>query len=102
MDKRKWIVWMGLLLVAFLILTAVIFSGYRRITVVSGKDFVHSCPGYAKPGAAVTVMTSVISDGELYVNGVEGEFVQPGEFRFVMPNEDVQLKVTIVVFPNGA
>ena len=93
---------MGLLLVAFLILTAVIFSGYRRITVVSGKDLVQSCPGYAKPGATVTVMTAVISDGELYVNGVEGAFVRPGEFRFVMPDEDVELKATVVAFPDGA
>ena len=47
-------------------------------------------------------MTSVISDGELYVNGVDGSFLRPGEFQFVMPDEDVQLKVTVIAFKDGA
>ena len=102
MNLRKWIVWMGLLLIVFMICTAVLFSGYRRITVISGDRFVHRCPKYAKPGQTVTVMTSVISDGELYVNGVDGSFLRPGEFQFVMPDEDVQLKVTVIAFKDGA
>ena len=93
---------MGLLLIVFMICTAVLFSGYRRITVISGDRFVHQCPKYAKPGQTVTVMTSVISDGELYVNGVDGTFIRPGEYQFVMPDNDVELKVTVIANPNGA
>ena len=102
MNLRKWIVWMGLLLIVFMICTAVLFSGYRRITVISGDRFVHKCPKYAKPGQTVTVMTSVISDGELYVNGVDGKYVRPGVYVFTMPDEDVQIKVTVISNPNGA
>ena len=90
MNLRKWIVWMGLLLIVFMICTAVLFSGYRRITVISGDRFVHQCPKYAKPGQTVTVMTSVISDGELYVNGAAHE---PG----VIPVQEAGSTVSIRV-----
>ena len=39
---------------------------------------------------------------ELYVNGVDGKFVRPGEYQFVMPDNDVELKVTVIANPNGA
>ena len=50
----------------------------------------------------VTVTTAVVSDGEIYVNGVDGRYVRPGVFVFTMPEEDVRLKVTVIAFPDGA
>ena len=55
---------MGLLLIVFMICTAVLFSGYRRITVISGDRFVHQCPKYAKPGQTVTVKVDSEPIGE--------------------------------------
>ena len=104
MNRKMWIVMGCLLLTVMIALTATLISGIgrHRITVISGEKFVYQCPGYAKAGETVTVMTSVVSDAELYVNGVEGEFARPGEFRFVMPDHDVELKVTVSAFPTGA
>ena len=104
MSRKIWIIMGCVLLTVMIALTAVLISGSgrHRITVISGEKFVHKCPKYARTGETVTVMTSVVSDGELYVNGVEGKFVRLGEFQFVMPDHDVELKVTVIAFPNGA
>lgn len=102
MNRKRWIVWTGLLLAVLLTGTILVGCSRHRVTVISGEKFVQKCPKHAKTGETVIVMTSVVSDGELYVNGVEGQFVRPGEFRFVMPDHDVELKVTVVAFPDGA
>lgn len=102
MNRRKLIVLMGLLLAALMMCTVLFFATYHRITVISGEKFVHDCPRFAKSGTTVTVMTSVVSDAELYVNGVDGQFIRPGEYQFTMPDHDVDLKVTVIAFPNGA
>jgi hypothetical protein len=102
MNRKKLILCIALLLVVLTVCTILLLGSYRRITVISGERFVSKCPKFAKPGDTVTVYTSVISDGELYVNGVDGRFLRPGEFQFVMPDEDVQLKVTVVAFKDGA
>ena len=99
--KRKLIVWTGLLL-ALLMCMALLGCSRHRITVISGETFVHKCPKTARTGETVTVETSVVSDAELYVNGVDGKFVRPGEYQFVMPDNDVELKVTVIANPNGA
>lgn len=99
--KRKLIVWTGLLL-ALLMCMALLGCSRHRITVISGEKFVHKCPKTARTGETVTVETSVVSDAELYVNGVDGKFVRPGEYQFVMPDNDVELKVTVIANPNGA
>ena len=77
-------------------------SAYRKITVVSGERFVDECPRRALPGREVTITTAVISDGEIYVNGVDGRYVRPGVYVFTMPDADVQIKVTVIADPNGA
>ena len=102
MDRKRRIVWTELLLAVLLMGTVLVGCSRHRITVISGEKFVHKCPKYAGTGETVTVSTSVVSDGELYVNGVEGKFIRPGEFQFVMPDHDVELKVTVIAFPNGA
>ena len=99
--KKKLIVWTGLLL-ALLMCMVLLGCSRHRITVISGEKFVHKCPRSARTGETVTVMTSVVSDAELYVNGVDGKFIRPGEYQFVMPDHDVELKVTVIAFPNGA
>ena len=99
--KKKLIVWTGLLL-ALLMCMVLLGCSRHRITVISGEKFVHKCPKSARTGETVTVMTSVVSDAELYVNGVDGKFIRPGEYQFVMPDHDVELKVTVIAFPNGA
>ena len=99
--KKKLIVWIGLLL-ALLMCMVLLGCSRHRITVISGEKFVHKCPKSARTGETVTVMTSVVSDAELYVNGVDGKFIRPGEYQFVMPDHDVELKVTVIAFPNGA
>ncbi len=77
-------------------------TAYRKITVVSGERFVDECPRRARPGQEVTITTAVISDGEIYVNGVDGKYVRPGVYVFTMPDTDVLLKVTVIADPNGA
>ena len=100
--KRKNLIIIAVIL-ALLITALIVFSvSYRRITVVSGKQFVDKCPSYARPGQEVTVTTAVVSDGELYVNGADGSYVRPGVYVFTMPDENVQLKVTVIAFPDGA
>ena len=90
-------------LLALLLLGYGVFNfAFRKITVVSGKQFIDECPRYARPGQQVTVTTAVVSDGEIYVNGADGRYVQPGVYVFTMPNGDVELKVTVIANPNGA
>lgn len=104
MNRKLWIA-VGCVLGAALVLlgAGLLYArDMHRITVISGERFVHQCPKFARTGETVTVSTSVISDGELYVNGVEGAFARPGEYRFVMPDHGVELKVTVIAFPDGA
>ena len=100
--KKKLIVWTGLLLAVLMMGTVLVGCSRYRITVISGEKFVHKCPKSAKTGETVTVMTSVVSDAELYVNGVDGKFVRLGEYQFVMPDHDVELKVTVISFKGGS
>lgn len=100
--KKKILIPIAIVLVALLIGLIVLNVFYRKITVVSGKDLIDQCPRYARPGQEVTVTTAVVSDGEIYVNGAEGEYILPGVFVFTMPDSDVRLKVNVVAFPDGA
>ena len=102
MKKKKLLIAVALVLVLVVLALVVLNVCFRKITVVSGKQFVHKYPRYARPGQEVTVMTSVVSDAEIYVNGVDGRYVRPGEYVFTMPDEDVQLKVTVIAFRGGA
>ena len=100
--KKKILAIAAILLAVLLIALIVLNVSYRKITVVSGAQFVDRCPRFARPGEEVTVTTSVISDGEIYVNGVDGRYVRPGVYVFTMPEEDVSLKVTVIAFRDGA
>ena len=100
--KKTIIIIICLILAIVLIGLVVLNVSYRKITVVSGKQHVFKCPRYARPGQEVTVETAVVCDAELYVNGVDGEFKSPGRYVFTMPDEDVELKVTVIAFRGGA
>ena len=100
--KKRVLISITLLLAILIVCTVLVGCSRHRITVISGEKFVHKCPRSARTGETVTVMTSVVSDAELYVNGVDGKFIRPGEYQFVMPDHDVELKVTVIAFPNGA
>ena len=100
--KKKLIKAVCIALAVLLIALVVMNAAFRRITVTSGRQFVDTCPSLARPGQEVTVTTAVVSDGEIYVNGVDGRYVRPGVFVFTMPEEDVELRVSVIAFPDGA
>lgn len=100
--KKKLIKAVCIALAVLLIALVVMNAAFRRITVTSGRQFVDTCPHLARPGQEVTVTTAVVSDGEIYVNGVDGRYVRPGVFVFTMPEEDVELRVSVIAFPDGA
>ena len=104
MKKRILIITAAVLVLLAIALAA--FAAYRAthrpITVVSGKQYVDECPGYARPGQEVTVTTVVVTDAEIYVNGVDGTYTRPGVYQFIMPDEDVELKVTVISYKDGA
>lgn len=101
MKKTVWISVCAVLAVLLAVLVVLNVS-FRKITVESGQQFVDSCPRYARPGQEVTVTTAVVSDGEIYVNGADGEYVRPGVYVFTMPDTDVHLRVTVIAYPDGA
>ena len=100
--KKKIITAICIVLAVLLIALIVLNVSFRKITVASGKEFVDKCPRYARPGQEVTITTAVIADGEIYVNGADGEYVQPGVYVFTMPDTDVQIKVTVIAYRDGA
>ena len=87
--------------VLLLLLCAVLITGLcscgrsYRIRVTGGEDLVLSCPKRAQAGETVTVETKTVTDGwlEVTVNGVQAEAVQGDRFRFVMPEQDADVKV---------
>ncbi len=100
--KKKTLIIICIVLAAALVGFAAFSLSFRKITVVSGKTFVDECPRFARPGQEITITTAVVSDGEIYVNGVDGDYIRPGVFVFTMPDADVQIKVNVVAFPDGA
>ncbi|MBR5093799.1 MAG: hypothetical protein IK095_01765 [Oscillospiraceae bacterium] len=100
--KKKILAILCALLAILAIALIVLNVSFRKIAVVSGEQFVDKCPRYARPGQEVTITTAVVSDGEIYVNGVDGRYVRPGVYVFTMPDEDVAIKVTVIAFRDGA
>ena len=92
------------LVVILIVLTLTSCFGKHSIKIISGQDYLDKCKKYAKPGEVVTVTTVVVSDGNVYVNSTDGtEIVEkaPGIYEFVMPDHDVELKITVIA-NNGA
>ena len=101
--KKKIPILVGAVLLALVLAVLIVLNtAYRKITVVSGEQNVEKCPRYARPGEEVTVLTAVVTDAEIYVNGADGAYIRPGVYVFTMPDEDVQLKVTVISNRDGA
>lgn len=100
--KKTALIAAGVMLAIILLILIVFNTAFRKITVVSGEQYIDQCPSHARPGQEVTITTAVVSDGEIYVNGVDGAYARPGVYVFTMPDEDVNIKVTVIADPNGA
>ena len=68
------------------------------IRVTGDTDLVQSCPEFAKAGEIVTVLTYDVTDGdkEIRVRGADGEEINWFEYRFVMPDHDVEVQVEFI------
>ena len=66
-----------------------------RIEEAGATDLIVSCPKSAKAGETVTVETKCVTDGwvEVTATGAEVEAVQGDLFQFVMPAQDVEVRV---------
>lgn len=91
----------SILIVFAVLLIAAALCGCSRgykISIVSGADLLDTCPKRAEAGETVTVLTMVVTDGDMHVrvNGDPdfGRFVRDGEYEFVMPAEDVEISIS--------
>ena len=88
----------GVLIMSISLLLSSCF-GTHTIKVVSREDLVDSCPKRGKPGEKITVTTAMVTDADLYLNGNNGleiKKVRDGVFEFIMPDYDVELKITVI------
>lgn len=100
--KKRNLVILGIIIAIALIILTVFVLSYRTITVVSGKQYVDHCPRIARPGQEVTIKTVDVSDGEINVSGVDGDYIRPGVFQFTMPGKNVRIKVSVFAYADGA
>jgi hypothetical protein len=85
-----------ILFFALLLALSLCACGNRyRINVLGGADLVISCPKTAKAGETVTIETKCVTDGwlEVFASGAEVTAVQEDVFQFVMPRQDVDVRV---------
>ena len=70
----------------------------HQINIVGDSDLVASCPETAHAGDTVTVSLYDATDGdlEISVEGVDGTRVDWLEYQFVMPAQDVDVKVEFI------
>ena len=100
--KKRILIIAGAVILAAAIILIVFVASFKTITVTSGKQFVDRCPRIARPGQEVKITTAVVSDGEIYVNGVDGDYVRPGVYVFTMPDRNVRIKVNVIAYADGA
>ncbi len=89
----------AIILSLFMLLSLSGCFGYHRIKVAKGdEDDVISYPRFAKAGETVEIQTVIVMDADLYVNvtGADVECIGDGLYRFVMPDEDVEINITII------
>ena len=69
-----------------------------KIKVVGGADLLISCPKSAAAGETVTVETKTVTDGrvEVTATGTEVKAVQGDLFQFVMPKQNVDIRILFV------
>ena len=83
------------LLVLLLALSLCACGNRYHIHVTGGADLVISCPKTAKAGETVTIETKCVTDGwvEVSASGTEVTAVQEDVFQFVMPKQNVDVRV---------
>ncbi|MBR4462520.1 MAG: hypothetical protein IKS51_08085 [Erysipelotrichaceae bacterium] len=88
----------AVILSVFMLLSLSGCFGYHRIRISEGDEDLVKCPRFAKAGDVVEIETVTVTDADLYVNisGVEVECVSEGLYRFVMPDQDVEINITII------
>ena len=88
----------AIILLMFMLLTLSGCFGYHRITISEGDEDLVKCKSFARTGDVVEFETVTVTDADLYVNvsDVEVECVREGLYRFVMPDQDVEINITIV------
>ena len=93
MKKKSYI----LLLSCMLIFLCGCGNTYK-IKVVGGEDLVVSCPKAAKAGETVSIETKSVTDGwvEVTASGTEVKAVRGDLFQFVMPNDNVDVRILFV------
>ena len=87
-----------ILLVAAVLLLALCLTGcsrLHRIHTPKGTDLITSCPKFARTGDWVEVETVSVTDGWLEISGVNGDFENENLYVFIMPDDDVYLKVWV-------
>lgn len=69
-----------------------------KIKVVGGKDLLITCPKSAAVGETVSIETKSVTDGwlEVTASGTEAKAVQGDLFQFVMPNQNVNVRILFV------
>ena len=70
----------------------------HQINIVGDSDLVASCPETAHAGDTVTVSLYDVTDGDLEVSaeGVDGTRVDWLDYQFVMPAQDVEVRVEFI------
>ena len=82
------------LIVMMLITVYGCFNLYR---IDYDKQLVTNCPKHAKANETIEFYTVSVDDGDIYVymNNIELKPVREGYYTFVMPEENVTIKVVI-------
>lgn len=70
------------------------------IDIIDGADWVIDCPDHSAAGSVVRISTLDVTDGEIKVtiNGTElgrDHFTSSANFEFTMPDEDVELSLSL-------
>ena len=96
------------LVAALLLSTILLLSGCvgnkHKITVATHQDLVVSCPKSAKAGDTVKIETMTVTDGEINVTShqVEIKRINDGLYEFTMPDENVEIRIGLYIYPDGA
>ncbi len=87
-----------MLIIAALVIFLCACGNTYKIKVVGGEDLLVSCPKSAKAEETVTVETKTVTDGwvEVTVSGAEVRAVQGDLFQFVMPKQNVEIRILFV------
>ena len=103
---RKRLVFTALVLTAGMLLAAGLSAcGLRRYRIIHDTSFIDSCPDSAAAGETVEFTVLCVTDGYLVANvsGVSDlEWVDESHVRFVMPAQDVEIRVTMIADEFGA